>query len=325
MTHPPVPGSPMSDPPRADPTGVPAEASPGWTPDHPARGARRSAGRSGHRRTREQGSFWRELPVLLAIAVVLALVIKTFLVQAFFIPSGSMEQTLHIHDRVLVNKVSYHLHDPHRGEVVVFDTKGSGFEEDQTDLSTCPPANGIVDAVRSVQRFIGVGGCGDTDYIKRVIAGPGDTVECCNAAGQVVVNGHGLNETYNYLNSPISGRTFCASPAGSIKPSTNSCGAGAQPVKVPKGMYWVMGDHRSDSSDSRDNGFVPAGKIVGRAFIRVWPPSRIAFLRVPGTFQHAGAAALGVAGAPVLATPALMVPLIGLRLGRRRRRRQPVR
>lgn len=265
-----------------------------------------------------QGSFWRELPILVLIAVVLALLIKSFLIQAFFIPSGSMEQTLHVHDRVLVNKVLYHLRDPHRGEIVVFDTKGTGFEGQGSDFAPCPPSNPVVNAVRDVQRFLGVGACGDTDFIKRVIAVPGDTVQCCDQAGRVVVNGKSLNETYVYLDNH---EPFCAAPAGSIRPAAldGACGPGAAPVKVPAGMYWVMGDHRSDSSDSRPNGFVPRSKIVGRAFVRVWPISRIGLLRVPATFQHAAALGLHAAGTPALSTPLLVLPLAALRLRRRRR------
>ncbi|HEV7207189.1 MAG TPA: signal peptidase I [Mycobacteriales bacterium] len=263
-----------------------------------------------------QGSFLRELPILVLIAVVLALLIKTFLIQAFFIPSGSMEQTLHIHDRVLVNKVVYHLRDPHRGEIVVFDTKGTGFQGQGGDFAPCPPSNLAVNALRSVQRFLGVGACGDTDFIKRVIAVPGDTVRCCDAQGRVLVNGHALNETYVYQDNH---EPFCAAPPGSIRPAAlgDQCGVGAKPITLPAGMYWVMGDHRGDSSDSRPNGFVPGNKIVGRAFIRVWPVSRIALLHVPSTFQRAQALGLQAAGTPLIATPLLLVPLVGWRRRRR--------
>lgn len=263
-----------------------------------------------------QGSFLRELPVLVLIAVVLALLIKTFLIQAFFIPSGSMEQTLHIHDRVLVNKVVYHLRDPHRGEIVVFDTKGTGFEGQGGDFAPCPPAGMVVDAVRSVQRFLGVGACGDTDFIKRVVGVPGDTVQCCDPQGRVQVNGHPLNEAYVYQDNH---EPFCAAPPGSLRPAAlgEQCGVGAKPVALPAGMYWVMGDHRGDSSDSRPNGFVPGTKIVGRAFVRVWPVNRIAILHVPSTFQHAQALGGQIAGTPLLAAPVLLLPLV---IWRRRKR-----
>jgi signal peptidase I len=267
----------------------------------------------------KKGSFLRELPILVLIAVVLALLIKTFLVQAFYIPSGSMEQTLHINDRVLVNKVVYHLRDPHRGEIVVFDTKGTGFDGQGDDFNPCPQANGFVNGVRVVQRFLGVGGCGDSDFIKRVIAVPGDTVQCCTNQGKVIVNGKPLTEKYVYQDNE---EPFCAAPPGDLehKPDVTgaaACGPGAKPVVVTKGNYWVMGDHRSASDDSRPNGFVPGKKIVGRAFVRVWPISRWGFLSVPKTTT----AALSIGATPVVSAPLLLIPVIGGRLGWRRRRR----
>lgn len=268
----------------------------------------------------KKGSFLRELPILVLIAVVLALLIKTFLVQAFYIPSGSMEQTLHINDRVLVNKVVYHLRDPHRGEIVVFDTKGTGFDGQGDDFNPCPAANGFVNGVRDVQRFLGVGGCGDSDFIKRVIAVPGDTVQCCTNKGQVIVNGKPLTEKYVYQDNE---EPFCAAPAGDLthKPDVYgaaSCGPGAKPVVVTKGNYWVMGDHRSASDDSRPNGFVPGKKIIGRAFVRVWPISRWGFLSVPKTTT----AALSIGATPLVSAPLLLIPVVGGRLGWRRRRRR---
>jgi signal peptidase I len=247
---------------------------------------------------------------------VLALLIKTFLVQAFYIPSASMEQTLQVNDRVLVNKVVYHLRDPHRGEIVVFDTKGTGFEGQGNDFNPCPKASGIVNAARAVQRFFGVGGCGDSDFIKRVIAVPGDTVQCCNAKNQVLVNGKPLTEKYLYQDNH---QAFCAAPPGALRPAVtdSQCGADAKPVVVTKGNYWVMGDHRDDSDDSRPNGFVPGSKIVGRAFVRVWPVSRWGFLSVPKTTT----AALSIGATPLVSAPLLLIPLAGGRLRWRHRRR----
>jgi signal peptidase I len=277
--------------------------------------------RARHRTSGKAPSIWRELPILLVIAIVLAFVIKTFLVQAFYIPSGSMEQTLHINDRVLVNKVVFHLRDPHRGEIVVFDTKGTGFEGQGSDFAACGPANGFVEATRGVQRFLGMGSCGDNDFIKRVIAVPGDTVQCCTANNQVIVNGKPLTEKYLYEDNH---EAFCAAPAGSLRPAAlgPDCLVDPKPITVPPGKYWVMGDHRGNSDDSRPNGFVPGDKIVGRAFIRVWPPSRIAFLHVPSSFGKAAAIGIDVAATPVLSAPMLFVPLIG---GRRWSRRRAVR
>jgi signal peptidase I len=272
---------------------------------------------------KRQGSFLRELPILLVIAIVLALLIKTFLVQAFFIPSGSMEQTLHIHDRVLVNKLAFHTGSPQLGEIVVFNTAGTRFADPSSgDYVACPKSNPIVTGVRALQRFVGVGTCGQDDFIKRIIAGPGDTIKCCNEQNQLLLNGKALVEPYLYQDNASA---FCeaseeqaAQPEGSYDPSL--CTGSSPPVTVPAGMYWVMGDHRMDSADSRYYGFVPADKLVGRAFIRIWPPSRIGFLHIPGTFKGAAATATAVAATPVLAAPALAVPLVGGGLLRRRRR-----
>jgi signal peptidase I len=288
-----------------------------------------------------RGSFLKELPLLLAIAVVLALLIKTFLVQAFFIPSGSMQQTLHIHDRVLVNKLDFRTGSPQRGEIVVFNTAGTQFGRTglaDGDYQPCPASNGVVSAVRAVQRFVGVGTCGQDDFIKRIIAVPGDTIQCCTAGGQVILDGKPLAEPYLYVPGAAmvpgtqqpsqAGFPFCAATEASVEsPShtysvSNSCTATSQPITVPAGMYWVMGDHRNDSEDSRYNGFVPKSKLLGRAFVRIWPPSRFAFLRVPSSFSHVGAVAVGAAGTPALAAPALAVPLIGGRVLRRRHPRR---
>ena len=276
--------------------------------------------RSRHRRI---PSIWKEIPILLGIAIVLALLIKTFLVQAFYIPSGSMEQTLHVNDRVLVNKIVYHTRDPHRGEIVVFDTKGTGFEGQGSDYAACGKANAFVDAVRGVQRFLGVGSCGDNDFIKRVIAVPGDTVQCCSPDNRVVVNGKPLTEKYLYEDNH---EPFCAAPAGSLRPASlgADCAIDPRPITVPTGQYWVMGDHRGDSDDSRPNGFVPGDKIVGRAFVRVWPPSRIGFLHVPNAMEGAAVVGVDLAATPVLSAPMFMVPLVGGRLWFRRRVRRRV-
>jgi signal peptidase I len=234
-----------------------------------------------------------ELPVLLAVAVVLALLLKAFVVQAFYIPSGSMEQTLLIKDRVLVNKLVYRFRDVHRGEIVVFNGSGTGFTQSESEIP--PPTNAAGRVARSVQRALGVGAPGERDFVKRVIGVGGDTVACCDAAGRVTVNGVALNEPYVFENNPLDGgRTFA-------------------PFKVPPGDLWVMGDHRGDSGDSRINGPIPQDRVIGRAFVRVWPVNRFAFLRVPATFStsHAGGpVTLGLVGVPTL----LLV---------RRRRRRP--
>ncbi len=160
-----------------------------------------------------------EWVVIIGAALLAALLIKTFLLQAFYIPSPSMVPTLHVDDRVLVNKLSYRLHDVHRGDVVVFER---------------PPNDaGVI-----------------RDLIKRVVGLPGETVE--GRDGGVYVNGRRLAEPYL--------------PEGTI---TSTFG----PQRIPPGRVWVMGDNRSNSSDSRVFGPVPESRIVGRAFVRVWPLS----------------------------------------------------
>lgn len=312
----PEPTVPGPDPAAPEVPGAPAGAVPPPDAAPPGHAAGGTTPRVGHRRRGRQGSLARELPVLLVVAVGLALLIKTFLVQAFYIPSGSMERTLLIGDRVLVNKLVYHLRSIHRGEIVVFDTKGTNFASASEALSP-PPTNGVAHAVQDVQCFLGLGCPGETDFIKRVIAIPGDRISCCDPLGRVVVDGHPLQETYVYQNDF---EPFCAGPTAAGPPS-HTCPSGAPPVVVQKGMLFVMGDHRGNSADSRTYGQVPETKVVGRAFLRIWPPSRIAFLRVPATFNRALSAA--APAAPLLAAAAVVVPGALLPARRRRRRRRP--
>ncbi len=213
------------------------------------------------------GSFLRELPFLVLLALVLALLIKTFLVQAFLIPSGSMENTLLVGDRVLVNKLVYDVRPVHRGEVVVF--KGPPSWAPEVSVST--PSNPVARLLRGIGSAIGAAPPGEKDFIKRVIGVAGDHVVCCDARGRITVNGVALTEPYLYPGNTPSAARF--------------------DVVVPKGRLWVMGDHRADSADSRshlddDNGTIPVGNVVGRAFVRVWPGSRWGTLSVPSTFQQ---------------------------------------
>ncbi len=272
------------------------------------------------------GSFFKELPFLVIIAFLLALVIKAFLVQAFFIPSGSMEQTLEIKDRVLVNKLVYDFRDIHRGEVVVF----NGEDSFTPDPGTIVPAegNGLQRALRAVTGAIGVGAPGEKDFIKRVIGVPGDRVACCTD-GQVTVQPQGeprptkLDEPYVFEDDRM---PFCAAGTGE-----GLCPAGAEGVLVPEGRLWVLGDHRGSSSDSRfhiddeNSGTVPQDKVIGRAFVIVWPVGRATVLSVPETFD----AALGpLDAAPAYAlqsTPYALgllgaLPVAALRRRLRRRR-----
>jgi signal peptidase I len=144
-------------------------------------------GRHLRHRDGEHRSFLRELPVLVLIAFVLALLIKHFLVQAFYIPSGSMEQTLQIGDRVLVHQVPYHWRGPHRGEIVVF----NGLDNFDEGVTFTKPSNPVARALRAVSSTIGLGAPDEKDYIKRVIGIPGDRVMCCDTQGRVVVTPKG--------------------------------------------------------------------------------------------------------------------------------------
>ena len=253
------------------------------------------SGGSSRSGAKKQRSFWKELPLLIGIALVLALLIKTFLVQAFSIPSASMENTLKIGDRVLVDKLTpWFGAEPERGEVIVFHDPASWLEGEPT-----PEPN----AVQTVLSWIGLmPSANEKDRIKRVVGVGGDTVEC-NGTGPLKINGKALNEPYVYP-----GNTPC---------SDDNAG-GTFKVKVPEGKVWVMGDHRQDSMDSRyhqndkNGGFVPVDNVVGRAIVVAWPPTHWSTLPVPDTFDQPGinAAASAAPGALGLAGA---VPLVLLR------------
>ncbi|MFI8219994.1 signal peptidase I [Streptomyces sp. NPDC085932] len=223
----------------------------------------------GTERQKKPRSLWKEVPLLIGIALVLALLIKTFLLQAFSIPSASMQNTLQPGDRVLVDKLTpWFGSEPERGEVVVFHDPDAWLANEPV-----PDAS----LVHKVLSWIGVmPSASEKDLIKRVIGVGGDTVEC-NGTGPVRVNGKALDEPYVYP-----GNTPC---------SVDSEG-GQFTVKVPKGFIWVMGDHRQDSLDSRYHqsdryrGMVPVEKVVGRAIVKAWPINRWGTLPVPGTFDQ---------------------------------------
>jgi signal peptidase I len=194
-------------------------------------------------------SFLRELPVLLLVAFLLALLIKTFLVQAFYIPSESMEFTLDVGDRVLVNKVVYHFHPPHRGDVIVFEDPHPAPTEHRS------PASAFV---HWLTEGLGVSTSPEKDFIKRVIGVPGDTLEI-NGQGEVYINGKKVSEPY-------------------VSPQ-NRDSRSYGPVTIPNDKLFVMGDNRANSNDSRLGlGLVPYDKVIGRAFVIIWPPSRISLL-----------------------------------------------
>lgn len=221
-------------------------------------GKRRRIRRRRGERDREpkKGSFWRELPVLILLGVVLVILLKAFLIQAFFIPSGSMQSTLEINDRVLVNRQAYLFGDPQRGDVIVF--------RNWDDVGQDVPSPSVWEYItRSLREGIGLGTGGGDDLIKRIVAVPGDTIEVKDS--RVFVNGEELSEPYIFVNGPDALADFDA-------------------VTVPEGKYFVMGDHRNNSQDSRQDAagrFVDADAIVGKAFVRIWPLSRIGGLGAP--------------------------------------------
>src|SRR5580693_419885 len=185
---------------RDDHPDVGASAGPGDQPraDAPADAAQ-DEDEARRAKSRSHRSLWRELPLLVLLALVIALVIKTFVVQAFFIPSGSMENTLEIGDKILVNKLIYHFRSIQPGDVIVFDGAGSW---NPVPRAAAPSSNPLVRAydatiVSLVHSIAGLFGTpvGQTDYVKRVIGVPGDRVTCCNAQGLVTVNGVPLHET----------------------------------------------------------------------------------------------------------------------------------
>ncbi len=217
--------------------------------------------------------------MLIAIALVLALVIKSFVVQAFWIPSGSMENTLEVNDRVLINKLVYHLRPIHRGDIIVFDGTGS--------WNFGPPADSNIfsKAVSELEGIVGISH-DSAIYIKRVIGLPGDHVVCCDRGGQVTVNGVPLSEgSYVFPGNQPSAQKFS--------------------ITVPPGRLWVMGDHRGVSYDSRGHegdpggGTIPESGVLGRAFVIIWPPSRVGFLNIPATFEQPQLNASAAAGTPV--------------------------
>lgn len=244
----------------------PTAQSPDPTPQTPApRGAHAAASKT--RRWTLPG--WLEFPLLILGAFIVAFLIKTFLVQAFYIPSGSMEDTLQVGDRVLVNKVVYHFRPIERGDVVVFDGTGSFIQGDPIE----PEQNPLTWVARSLGELVGLAPPGDRDFIKRVIGVGGDRVICCDAEGAITVNGVALDETsYLFPGNPPSKQTF--------------------DVIVPPERLWVMGDHRSASADSRAHlgdpggGMVPINRVVGRAFAVVWPLDRAQFIPIPETFAQ---------------------------------------
>jgi signal peptidase I len=205
------------------------------------------------RAAKPRGSFWRELPILLGVAILVAVLVRAFVLQTFFIPSESMEHTLNINDRVLVNKLVYDFRDPHRGEVIVFKSPLSW----RSDPS-------------------------EEDFIKRVIGVGGDHVVCCDAEGRITVNDKALDET-SYLfrdtdgtqDAPSEDKFDVTVPAGRLW------------------VMGDHRSHSGDSRDQLthrgatvDESTIPVDSVVGRAFVLFWPFNRADWLSVPDTFDQ---------------------------------------
>lgn len=205
--------------------------------------------------------FLTESLLLVVVAVVTAALVRAFLLQAFYVPSGSMQPTIDEGERILVTKLG----DPERGDVVVFEDPASWLpapqEPDERD--------GLVS--RGLE-FVGALPPSDRSYlVKRLVGLPGDHVVCCDAEGRITVNSEPLDETYLYPGNEPSARGF--------------------DVVVPEDAIWVLGDHRSNSGDSRAHlrdgtAFVPTSNVVGRAFAAVWPLQEMHWLGSAATFAH---------------------------------------
>ncbi|CAL9437634.1 hypothetical protein SUDANB105_02164 [Streptomyces sp. enrichment culture] len=242
-----------------------------------SRAERRKLQRKVKRRRRR--SAIKEIPLLIGVAVLIALVLKTFLVQAFVIPSGSMEQTIQIGDRVLVDKLTpWFGAEPERGDVVVFKDPGGWLNDEQPTQKKDDPV--VVKQVKEGLTFIGLlPSDNEKDLIKRVVGVGGDRVKCCDAQGRVTVNGVPLNEgDYLFPGNAPSVTEF--------------------DVTVPEGRLWVMGDHRADSADSRVHqdtygGTVSEDQVVGRAIVIAWPFNHWTTLDEPETFSSVADPASG--------------------------------
>jgi len=211
------------------------------------------------RRARSVKLFLRDILVIFVAALLISFLIKTFLIRSFYIPSSSMETTLLINDRIIVNQLVPEVTPIQHGDVVVFRDPGGWL------TPTFEPDRGpLVEGVDAVLAFVGLSAPDSNDHlIKRVIGLPGDTITCCNDFGQLTINGVPIDEPYTNL-----------------PPDTKKATSADFTVTVPEGYLWVMGDNRYQSADSvyhrndPSGGFVPIDNVVGRALLVSWPANR---------------------------------------------------
>ncbi|HEY2949290.1 MAG TPA: signal peptidase I [Micromonosporaceae bacterium] len=199
----------------------------------------------------KRSSFWRELPILLGVAILVAILVRAFVLQTFYIPSPSMEHTLNIYDRVLVNKLVYDFRSPHRGEIVVFKAPSDWRSSAEGE-----------------------------DFIKRVIGVGGDEVACCDQQGRLQVNGDSLDEPYLYsaagVTDPAADRSFKVTvPKGRLWVMGDHRSASGDSL-----------EHWEQSKGDIQEATIPDSSVVGRAFVVFWPVARAKWLPVPDTFSH---------------------------------------
>ena len=215
-------------------------------------------------RKRGWGTFLRDVLIIVLIALVVSFLVKTFVVRSFYIPSGSMENTLNVNDRILVDELTPRFGGYERGDIVVFRDPGGWLPPSES-----PSRGPFVDAVEWVLSLVGLAAPDSDDHlVKRIIGLPGDHVVCCNTLGQITIN-----------DVPIDEMDYLKLPGGVSRASAEDFD-----VTVPEDRLWVLGDNRNSSRDSRFNqdqpgeGFVPLENVVGRAFLTTWPLSRFGLL-----------------------------------------------
>ncbi len=209
--------------------------------------------------------FLRDVVVIVLVAALVSFLVKSFVVRSFYIPSASMENTLLINDRILVDELTPLWSDYERGDIVVFKDPGGWLLPTQEKAERAP----LVEFLDGVLTFVGLSAADSEDHlVKRVIGLPGDHVVCCNALGQITINDVAVDES-SYLK---------------LEGGSDAASAESFDVTVPDDSLWLLGDNRNSSQDSRAHqdlptgGFVPIENVVGRAFLTTWPLNRFGLL-----------------------------------------------